>query len=149
MNPTEQTTTWIGDFGRQYTDRNPQNRDEMDALYKRNFGVSRLRLNEEFLGGLDRTLRILEVGANMGTQLQFMQKMGFHNLYGVEIQTYAIQKAKQLTGKVNLIQGNAFDIPFKNNFFDLVYTSSVLIHISPDNILKALDEIYRVSSLYI
>ncbi len=149
MKHTEQANMWSGDFGHQYTDRNPQTPGEMDALYQRNFGVSRSRLNKDFLGDLDRTLKILEVGANVGTQLHLVQKMGFQNLYGLELQMYAIKKADQLTRDINLIQGNAFDIPFEDNFFDLVFTSGVLIHISPNNILRALKEIHRCSTAYI
>ncbi len=149
MSHTEQSNTWRGDFGRQYTDRNPQNPDEMEALYRRHFGVSRSHLNEEFLGNLDHASRILEVGANMGLQLLLLQEMGFQNLYGIELQTHAIRKARQLTKDINLIQGNALDIPFKDDFFDLVYTSGVLIHISPENIPQALKEIYRCSKRYI
>ena len=149
MSHTEQEKIWSGDFGSQYTGRNPQTRNEMDALYRRNFGVSRSHLNHEFLDGFDRTSRVLEAGTNIGVQLQLIQKMGFQNLYGIELQADVVQKAKQLNHNVNLIQGNILDIPFKDNFFDLVYTSGVLIHIHPDNILKALTEIHRCSRHYI
>jgi len=145
----QKNQAWGGDFGRRYTDRNPQTPDDMDVLYRRNYGVTRSSLNQEFLDGINRELRILEVGANIGVQLQFMQGMGFQHLYGVDFQAYAIEKAKKATQNINLIQGNALDIPFKDGFFDLVYTSGVLIHIDPDNILEALKEIYRCSNHYI
>jgi len=149
MSHTEQSKKWGENFGHQYTDRNPQIPDEIDALYLRNFGFSRSSLNEEFLNDLNRNLRIMEAGTNVGAQIQLVQKMGFQNLYGIELQTYAIEKAKKLTRNINLIEGNVLDIPFKDNFFDLVYTSGVLIHISPDNILQAIQEIYRCSNCYI
>ena len=38
---------------------------------------------------------------------------------------------------------------FDDNFFDLVFTSGVLIHISPNDINIVLDEIYRCSRKYI
>ncbi len=145
----DQVETWRGDFGRRYTDRNIQSPGEMDALYKREFGISRFRLIEEFLGDVDRATKILEVGTNVGIQLQSIQNMGFRNLYGVEPQAYAIKKARQLTENIEFIQGDVFNTPFKNDFFGLIFTSGVLIHISPDNILKAIKEIYRCSSRYI
>ena len=55
---------------------------------------------------------------------------------------------KRMNG-INIIQGLAFDIPFKDGYFDFVFTSGVLIHISPDNISEAINEIYRCTSKYI
>ncbi|MBI5093029.1 MAG: methyltransferase domain-containing protein [Candidatus Hydrogenedentes bacterium] len=146
---TKQMEQWSGEFGRLYTDRNPQTFEEMDVFYLREFGVSRSTLNAEFLGDLDRSIRILEVGANVGAQLLGLQAMGFENLYGIELQAYAVEKAKANTRGVNLIQGSAFDIPYKDGYFDLVYTSGVLIHLSPEDIGAALDEIHRCTRAYI
>jgi pseudaminic acid biosynthesis-associated methylase len=75
--------------------------------------------------------------------------MGFKNLYGIEINDYAVELSKQRTNNINIIQGSAFDIPFKNEYFDLVFTSGVLIHIPPLDINLALNEIYRVTREYI
>ncbi len=146
---TAQTNKWSSEFGKDYTDRNPHTPEGMDELYMTNFGLTRSSLNEEFLGKLDRSIKILEVGANVGAQLLGLQKMGFTNLYGVELQGYAVEQAKARTKNINLIQGTGFDIPFKDGFFDLVYTSGVLIHISPADIGKVMDEMYRCSNRYI
>jgi len=67
--------------------------------------------------------RILEVGCNVGNQLRMLQRMGFNNLYGIELQQYAIEKAKALTKRINIIHGVADDIPFKDGYFDMVFTS--------------------------
>ena len=80
---------------------------------------------------LPMDIRILEVGCNIGNQLRGFQRMGFTSLYGVELQQYAVEKAKMATRNINIIQGSGFDLPFKDNFFDLVCTNVVLIHISP------------------
>jgi pseudaminic acid biosynthesis-associated methylase len=121
----------------------------MDALYAKEFGTTRSALNEEFLASLDRSSKILEVGANVGSQLQGLQRMGFTNLYGVELQPYAVEVSKARTKNINLIQGTAFDIPYRSGYFDLVFTSGVLIHISPADVGTALDEIHRCSNRYI
>ena len=39
MVETEQSKKWAGDFGDDYTDRNPQSAKEMDKLYFENFGI--------------------------------------------------------------------------------------------------------------
>ena len=93
--------------------------------------------------------KILEVGCNVGNQLRLLQKQGYKNLYGIEIMPSAVEQAKQLTKEINIIQGSAFDLPFKDNYFDLVFTSGVLIHIHPDDMKKAMAEIVRASKKYI
>lgn len=146
---TKQMKEWLGDFGRDYTDRNSCSFEELDKSYLDVFGVNRSDLNLEFVGGIDRSANVLEVGANIGLQLQGLQRMGFRNLYGIELQWYAVEMSKSRTKNINLIQGNAFDIPFKDGCFDLVFTSGVLIHISPTDTATILEEIYRCSKKFI
>ena len=142
-NITEQMEYWAGEFGEEYTDRNPQTPEEMDAAYMSNYGVSRTEMNSEFLGPLPRSIKILEVGSNVGAQLLCLQKMGFENLYGIEINQRAIEITKSRTRNINTIHGSGFDLPFKDGYFDLVFTSGVLIHISPSDSGRIMDEIYR------
>lgn len=146
---TKQVEFWSGDFGKMYTDRNPQNLEEWDALYLQNYGVKKTDMNQEFLGGLSKDMRILEIGCNIGLQLMGLQLQGFKNLYGIELQPYAVEKAKQITKGINIIQGSGFDIPFKDSYFDLVYTAGVLIHIAPDDLPKIMAEMMRCSRQYI
>ncbi len=146
---TEQLEKWAGEFGKEYTDRNALSLEEMDALYERNYGQTRTELNERFLEGVDRSIRILEVGSNVGNQFLCLQKMGFGNLYGIELQSYAVELSKARTRHINIIEGSAFDIPYKDGYFDLVFTSGVLIHISPSDIALAMREIYRCTREYI
>jgi pseudaminic acid biosynthesis-associated methylase len=146
---TNQTQQWSSEFGKEYTDRNPHTIETMDGLYNKQFGLTRTELNVRFLSNLDRSIKILEVGSNVGAQLQGLQEIGFENLYGIELQTYAVEISKQNTKNINLIQGSAFDIPFKDSFFDLVFTSGVLIHINPDDLTIAMKEIHRCTSKYI
>jgi pseudaminic acid biosynthesis-associated methylase len=140
---------WTGEFGKQYTDRNAVSLDELEKLYIRNYGIKRMDLNKLFLDRLDRSIRILEVGSNIGNQLLCLQKMGFKNLYGIEPQEYAVEFSKKKVRHINLIRADVFDIPFKDNYFDMVFTSGVLIHLNPKDIVGALKEIYRCSKKYI
>ena len=146
---TKQASVWEGQFGKEYTDRNTLTPLQLDQLYKRNYGVSRTELNVEFISSFDRSIKILEVGSSLGNQLLSLQEMGFKNLYGIEINRYAVQQSKTNTKDINIICGSAFDIPFKDGFFDLVFTSGVLIHIAPADIKGALKEIRRCSREYI
>ena len=149
MSHTIQEETWSGNFGREYTERNTLDIDQLNGLYLKNYGVSRESMNFEFIAGLGRNIKVLEVGANSGNQLLLLQKMGFTELYGIEINEFAVNQAqKRLTG-INIIKGSAFDIPFKDKYFDLVYTAGVLIHISSSDVSRAIAEINRCSKKYI
>lgn len=146
---TRQEEEWGGQFGKEYTDRNAFTLDELENLYQDRYGFTRTGMNSEFIGNLARGINILEVGSNIGNQLLCLQNMGFKNLYGIELQSYAVELSKSRTQGINIIQASAFDIPFKDGFFDLVFTSGLLIHIAPDDINAVLDEIHRCTKQYI
>lgn len=149
MKDTNQQKFWQSDFGKEYTERNRYEPKALDEFYKKTWGVTRTDMNKDFLSGLSLDA-ILEVGANIGNQLAQLQGQGFVNqLYGIEIQRDAVEKAKSFTSGIDIIQGSAFDIPFKDAYFDMVFTSGVLIHISPDDVKTAIMEMYRTSKRYI
>jgi len=149
MQITHQRKTWEEQFGEGYLERNVYDPKELNEFYNERFGKTKDQLNDIFLKDIPKDAKILEVGTNIGNQLLHLQSQGFTNLYGIEIQDRAINYAKHRTDNLNIIKGDALDIPFKDNFFDLVFTHGVLIHISPENIEKATNEIYRVSNKYI
>ncbi|MBX9853549.1 MAG: methyltransferase domain-containing protein [Cytophagaceae bacterium] len=146
---TKQTDFWSGHFGREYTDRNPQNVNELEQLFFNSYGFKRTEINNEFIGTLSKEIKILEVGCNIGLQLAALQTMGFKNLYGIELQPYAFEKSKEITQGINIIQGSGFDIPFRDNYFDVVYTNGVLIHIAPADLPNIMKEMIRCSKKYI
>lgn len=149
MNKTKQIEEWAGDFGKDYTDRNLFNPEELDQMYMNNFGISRSELNKEFLDGIDKGSRILEIGSNVGNQLVSLQKKGFNDLWGIEVSGYAVELSKKRTKDINIIKGSGFDTPYKDGYFDIAFTSGVLIHIHPNDLPKIMDEIYRISKRYI
>ena len=146
---TPQTVVWKGDFGRDYTDRNTLDAAGLDALYRKNYGVTRQAINETFLQGIPKEASFLEVGCNTGNQLLLLQQMGWSNLSGVELQPYAMAIARRRLPQVSLTLGSALNLPCADASFDVVFTSGVLIHISPEDIGHAMDEIHRSSSMYI
>lgn len=146
--PTTEEKFWSSGFGTEYLERNKFSNKDLDQLYINNFGIARSKLNKEFLGKL-KLKNILEVGCNVGNQLAMLQTQGFKNLYGIEIFPEAVENAKSYTKNINIIHGSVFDIPFKDNHFDLVFTAGVLIHINPKDTKMAFKEIYRVSNKYI
>ncbi|MGB6476309.1 MAG: pseudaminic acid biosynthesis-associated methylase [Candidatus Sulfotelmatobacter sp.] len=146
---TAQMEVWKGEFGREYTDRNTFDADAVDTLYRKNYGLTRTALNQEFLGGISRDASFLEVGCNTGNQLLLLQRMGYANLSGLELQPYALEIARSRARNISLAQGSALAIPHADAAFDVVFTSGVLIHIAPEDLPRAMDEIHRCARTYI
>jgi len=125
---------WSGKFGNEYTDRNNMN---LDKFYKEKWGITRSEINRKYIGEFDT---LLEVGCNRGLQLEMLEGKG--DLYGVDINSFAIEKA---TVPATIIRSSATNLPFDDNFFDVVMTNGLLIHIGNRNIKKVMSEILRVS----
>ncbi|MBL0218116.1 MAG: methyltransferase domain-containing protein [Myxococcales bacterium] len=133
---TSQLNLWRSEFGRDYTDRNDREKPERVTSWQR------------LLDGIVPT-RALEIGCNVGWNLEYLRRLGVSELYGIEPQLYAVERARWRGPQFGVVQGTAFDLPFKDGWFDLAFTSGVLIHISPETVGAALDEIYRVSRRWI
>jgi len=146
---TAQIEVWKGEFGREYTDRNTFDIDALNALYRGNYGVTRSEINQTFLREIPSTASFLEVGCNTGNQLLLLQQMGYRNLSGIELQPYALEIARSRTQNISLRQGSALSIPHEDQSFDVVFTSGVLIHISPGDLPRVMDEIHRCARTYI
>ena len=150
MDQNFQINTWKSKFGKEYTARNTfQNEEEFNNFFIQRYGISRDKFYEENLKLISKNSKILEVGANIGNQLSSLYRIGFKNLYGIEIQRDAINYAHSIFPMVDIIYGLAQDIPLKNNFVDAVFTNNVLIHISPEDLPKVLSEMHRVTKKYI
>jgi pseudaminic acid biosynthesis-associated methylase len=146
---TPQLGAWCGEFGREYTMRSCLTPGQVDALWEKNYGSARTELNRRFLKNVPPDARILEVGCNIGNQLLLLQQLGYSNLYGVDVQDYALEIARSRTKSVNFTQASSFSLPYEDKYFDLVFTSGVLIHVSPKDLPAALDEIHRCTKRYI
>jgi pseudaminic acid biosynthesis-associated methylase len=146
---TPQLRAWCGEFGHEYTLRSCLTPEQVDALWEKNYGTTRTQLNQHFLGNIPADARILEVGCNIGNQLLLLQRLGYSNLYGVDVQDYALEMARSRTKNVNLTQASTFALPYEDKYFDMVFTSGVLIHVSPRDLPTALNEIHRCAKSYI
>ena len=142
---------WTGKEGDEYTHRNPRNTDEMREDYIEKYGMTRTEMNKEFLKDIPGNIKICEIGCNIGIQLDLLVQLGFSpsKMYGVEPNEEARFLLKLDQAEYNVIDGTSMDIPFKDNFFDLVMVSGVHIHLSKKNLTKSMQEIYRVSKQYI
>jgi pseudaminic acid biosynthesis-associated methylase len=133
---TAQLALWRSEFGRAYTDRNDRDKP------------ARVEAWRQLLRGVALE-RVLEIGCNVGWNLVYLDRLGIPELYGIEPQLDAVERARGRRPDLNVLLGTAFDLPFRDRHFDLVFTSGVLIHIAPESLGTALDEIHRVSRRWI
>ena len=132
---SEQLKAWDGEFGGDYHGRN-----HLAGI------PQRTRLWSEILGYIEPN-SILEVGAGTGNNLMALSHITRAALFAVEPNEDACAGISPWVGM--LPNSTAQDIKMDGDAFELVFTSGVLIHIPPDELDAALDEIYRVSSRYI
>lgn len=83
-------------------------------------------------------MKVLEVGCGFGSMLNTLSV--YNNAIGLDLSTTCVNVCKKRG--LNVIQGDAENLPFPDNHFDFVYSWGVLHH--TPNIQKAIDEIHRV-----
>jgi len=149
LSETAQEQEWRGSFGKEYSERNQFTPASLDSLYERKYGTTRTALNWRFLAGVPRDARVLEVGSNLGNQLAALQQIGFTNLHGIDVQSEIVKQSQGRLPSARLVEGSALQIPYPDGSFDLVFTSSLLIHIAPEDLVTAMSEIHRCSKTWI
>ena len=88
-----------------------------------------------------------ESGCNIGYNLSSFDSS--FDVTGVDLNDYALQKAKENFPSFNFYKSNIIDLPFENDEFDFIFTRGVLIHINKNDIQKVLSELSRISSKWI
>jgi pseudaminic acid biosynthesis-associated methylase len=94
---------------------------------------------------------ILEVGANVGLNLDALAQITAAEMYAVEPNDTArdILASKELMPERNILSDAADKIGFPDSITDLVFTSGVLIHIPSEKLEASMREIYRLASKWI
>lgn len=87
---------------------------------------------------LNEKSKVLDVGCGISTVLHFLEGHKF----GIDPLADTYKTLYNYSSELNIITSNAEDIPFKDNYFDVIFCSNAFDHI--DDIAKARDEIYRV-----
>lgn len=88
--------------------------------------------------------RLLEFGCDNGITLNYFKGHSLE-LYGVDINSKAIQRGRKLFPEFNLIRSFGLEIPFKDKFFDVVFISAVLKHIRHEDRPAIYQELTRVA----
>ncbi len=88
-------------------------------------------LRKACLGSL-RQLRLLEIGCGTGGNLLELLRLGFRpeNLHGVELVPERAAEARhRLPDALQIVTGNAAEVGYPDNFFDIVFQSMVFTSI--------------------
>jgi pseudaminic acid biosynthesis-associated methylase len=128
---------WKGDFGDAYVDRN----------------VGRYEVRRTFWNQLFERTRfssVLEVGCNVGGNLRWLAPMvPDGGVFGVDVNAKAIARLHAEVPGVNAISSPGRNLPFRDRWFDLVFTMGVLIH-QPDSTLPlVMAEMVRTAAQWV
>jgi pseudaminic acid biosynthesis-associated methylase len=143
---TKQLDLWQSEFGWDYAQRNNNQIEEYDQrLLLRDW--SRILRSADLLS-IDS---VLEVGCSIGRNLTALSNLVSGPVQGVEPNEKAVKTAQERLSDRGIIvrRGTAFDLQFGDASVDMVFTAGVLIHIHPEDLKKATDEIVRVAKNYV
>ena len=140
----KQLSQWTGKFGDEYIWRNPATEEVIKQRSKALCQIfNQIRQ--------DPPISVLEVGANIGINLRALKQINNFDLWALEPNSHALAKliAEKVVDRECALQGVCEQIPLPENAIDFVFSCTVLIHVSDENIEKALNEMHRVSRRYI
>lgn len=83
--------------------------------------------------------KILDIGCGNGLYLKDFKS---ENLYGTDLSAAFLKQCHTILPMAKTIQGDYLEIKFENNFFDCIYSISVIEYISPSKIKLFFDKIY-------
>jgi len=144
----EQREFWKGEFGNAYVERN-NDVDKANELYKNMTGYTQQEILQKFFSDIDKESKIIEIACNVGLKLSMLKKLGFKNLYGIEINKNAYEIAKQNNPDITFIHSSFEDYDPKGEQFDVVCTGGVLIHMNPSVIPAIIKKMMSLSKHYI
>jgi pseudaminic acid biosynthesis-associated methylase len=128
---------WGGQFGDAYVDRNQAVIDHRGPFWQ--------ALLAEF-----PARRVLEVGCNIGANLRWLaQLLRPADVSGIDVNEKALAQLRSTLPTVNAISGVARALPFRDGWFDLVFTTGVLIHQPVESLPLVMAEIVRCSRRYV
>ncbi|MCX5716025.1 MAG: class I SAM-dependent methyltransferase [Candidatus Omnitrophica bacterium] len=102
------------------------------------------RREKELLEGIFKQRRnaaILEVGCGEGANLFFL-KDSFQKITGLDFSLEKSKFAKENSGVTAIVQANALFLPFRADFFDIVFCRDILHHVNGKR--KIISEMFRV-----
>lgn len=128
---------WAGEFGDAYVERNREAARGREGFWREI---------------VERTApaSILEVGCNIGGNLRPLAELAPDAaLNGVDVNEIALEIAREAVPSATVARASAYELPFEDRSIDLVFTTGVLIHLPPEGVESAIDEIVRCSARHV
>ena len=92
----------------------------------------------------------LEVGCNCGANLRWLAAaIAPERVYGVDVNAAALRELRKLLPDINTLLVPARELPFRDQWFELVFTCGVLIHQPEETLPLVMSEIVRCSSRFV
>jgi len=128
---------WSGEFGDAYVERNRVAGNVREPFWQ--------KVLTEF-----SAQTVLEVGCNIGANLRWIAALRPpQQVYGVDINLKALNELRRTLPDVNAMWSPGRELPFRDRWFDLVFTMGVLIHQPETTLPLVMAEIVRCSRRYV
>lgn len=128
---------WSGAFGDAYVERNRAAGDVRASFWRATLDALPVR-------------RVLEVGCNVGANLRWIaERLPAHNIFGIDVNATALNELRTAIPGVNALLCPARELPFRDCWFDLVFTMGVLIHQPESTLPLVMSEIVRCSRRFV
>ena len=108
-----------------------------DEYFENRYGMQ--KIYEIIKNSSNQNLKILDIGCGNCQMLDKLKDLG-HQVYGLDLSPLRVLKNRKKLKNIEF--GYAEEIPFEDNFFDIVIAQEVLEHVF--DLKKALSEIKRV-----
>jgi len=91
---------------------------------------------------VDRSDHIIELGCNIGRNLAALWDAGYHNLYGVDINSRALELSKKFYPgmKASLYHGTIENFEWHRDTYDCIFTMGVLMHLPDNSIFNVIEK---------
>ena len=99
----------------------------------------------------NKNVSVLEAGCGLGRVVKYLSDLGFKNVSGVEINKDPVNYLNNLYPELNIINGDILNLPYKNNFFDVVLSYGVVEHFidGPDEAMKSIFNVLKSGGIAI
>ena len=94
------------------------------------------------IGSLDNNSIVLEIGCGTGNYISEICDALLCNCYGIDSSKKMLNEGRGKNKKIDFLEGNAEDLKFKDDFFDLTFSVDTIHHLN--NHLKYFNEAFRV-----
>jgi pseudaminic acid biosynthesis-associated methylase len=128
---------WAGEFGDAYIARNSVLDERRTIFWRSLIGSAPIRT-------------VLEIGCGQGGNLRPLSGiLEPSDVWGIDVNATAIERSRQAARDTNAVHSVARNLPFRDGWFDLVFTIGVLIHQPEESLAGVMAEIVRSSRRFI